>query len=54
MPDIIWYTYNLRTWQYACLEDDFLNIFFLFGRTEVWEGDSLCYNNTAYMEDPEI
>jgi len=42
-------TYNLDTWQYACLEDDFLSIFFEFGKREFFEGKDLCFANEAYV-----
>ena len=44
-------TYNLDTWQYACIEDDYLSIFFEFGKRETFEGKDLCFSNEAYIEE---
>lgn len=44
-------TYNLDTWQYACIEDDYLSIFMEFGKREMFEGRDLCFSNEEYIED---
>jgi len=49
-PDISM-TYNLDTWQYACIEDDYLSIFFEFGKRETLEGKDLCFSNEAYISE---
>jgi hypothetical protein len=48
-PDVSM-TYNLDTWQYACIEDDFLSIFFEFGKRETFEGKDLCFANEEYLD----
>lgn len=44
-------TYNLDTWQYACIEDDYLSLFFEFGKRETLEGKDLCFSNEAYISE---
>lgn len=44
-------TYNLDTWQYACIEDDFFSIFFEFGKRETFEGKDLCFANEDYLSE---
>jgi hypothetical protein len=42
-------TYNLDTWQYACIEDDFFSIYFGFGKREFFESKDLCFSNEDYI-----
>jgi hypothetical protein len=44
-------TYNLDTWQYACIEDDFVSLFFEFGKRETFEGKDLCFSNEEYIPE---
>jgi hypothetical protein len=44
-------TYNLDTWQYSCIEDDFLSIFFGFGKREFFESKDLCFANEEYVPE---
>ena len=42
--------YDLRTYQYACIEDDNIEIIFLFGMRDFWEGADMCFDNTPYLD----
>ena len=42
--------YNLDDWQYACIEDDFLSIFFGFSKREFFESKDLCFSNEDYID----
>lgn len=42
--------YNLDDWQYACIEDDFLSIYFGFAKREFFESKDLCFSNEAYID----
>lgn len=46
-------TYNLDTWQYACIEDDYVSIYFGFGKREFFESKDLCFSNEDYIGEPE-
>ena len=46
-------TYILETWQYACLEDHYLNVLYLFAKKEFWEGKELCFDNREYLDDDD-
>lgn len=43
--------YDLITYQYACIEDDNIEIIFLFGMRDFWEGADMCFDNSRYIED---
>jgi len=43
-------SYDLRTYQYACIEDDNIEIIFLFGMRDFWEGADMCFDNSPYLD----
>lgn len=47
--DKISMTYNLRTYQYACIPDDKINIIFEFAKKEFFEGKDMCFDNKPYL-----
>jgi len=42
-------TYNLRTYQYACIPDDHIHIIFEFAKKEFFEGKDMCLDNLPYL-----
>jgi len=51
--DRISMTYQLDTWQYVCIEDDYHSIWFEFGKRETFEGKDLCFSNDPYVYEWE-
>lgn len=49
--EVVSMTYNLDTWQYSCIEDDYFSIFFEFGKREFFEGKDLCFANEDYVPE---
>lgn len=41
-------TYNLRTFQYACIPNDDIQIIFEFAKKDFFEGADMCFDNNAY------
>jgi hypothetical protein len=47
-------TYNLRTYQYACIQDDNVHIIFEFAKKEFFEGKDMCFDNKPYIADNDL
>ena len=46
-------TYNLRTYQYACIPDDQIHLIFEFAKKEFFEGKDMCFDNKPYLSSTD-